>query len=135
MNASLAAAPADTVTEALTALVNDPSDAVRVYVPGLSILQPAKGATPLTADFGFVVQDNDAPAGVVSASVTELASDVAVLPAASCTVTTGCVANVAPAAAAAEGWVVNASFAAAPADTVIDALTALVNEPSEAVSV
>ncbi len=54
-----------------------------------------------------------APLAAVSASVTELESAVTVFPPASCTVTTGWVPSVVPAVAVAEGWVVNASFAAA----------------------
>ncbi len=89
MKASFADAPTDTVIDVLTALVNDPSVAVSVYVPVLSIAQPAKVATPLDAGFGFTVQVNVAPFAAVSASVTELESEVTVLPPASCTVTTG----------------------------------------------
>jgi hypothetical protein len=60
--------------------------------------------------------------------------DVTVLPAASCTTTTGWVANGVPAAAP-DGLVRKASFAAAPGDTVNDVLTAEARAPDLAVRV
>ena len=115
------AGPTVMVSGELTAAVNEPSVAVRVYVPARSILQPANVATPATAGFGLVVQPKTAPAGVVIAKVTELVLPVTVLPPASCTVTTGWVAK-ATVPFAPTGWVVNANFAAAPTVTAMLAL-------------
>jgi hypothetical protein len=93
VNATFAALPTEIVSELLTSAVNEASVAVSVYVPATSIEQPANVATPATAAFGFVVQVKVAPPGVVIPMVTELVSLVTLLPPASCTVTTGCVAN------------------------------------------
>jgi hypothetical protein len=90
------AAPALMANEPLVALVRPDDDAVSVYVPVLSTLQPAKVAMPDAADFGFAVQVSVALPGVVRASVTEAVLEVIVLPPASCTVTTGCVPNAIP---------------------------------------
>ena len=113
------AVPALTVTPLLTALDKVPSVAVSVYavVLALSILQPANVATPDTAVLGFAVHVNVAPPGVVSANVTELESDVTVLPPASCTVTTGCAPNAVPPVAFADGCVLKTSFDAVEAFT------------------
>ena len=89
MKANFAATPTVIVMLELTADVKAPSVAVNVYVPATSILHPANVATPATAVFGLAVQVNVAPAGVVSVNVTGLVLPVTVLPAASCTVTTG----------------------------------------------
>jgi len=134
VNASFAAGPAEIVSELLTSAVSEPSVAVSVYVPATSIEQPENVATPATAAFGFAVHDNVAAPGVVIASVTELVSPVIRFPPASCTVTTGWVANGSPPSAP-TGWVVNARRAAGPTVIITLVLTALVSDPSVAVSV
>src|SRR4051794_16575269 len=98
------------------------------------MLQPANVATPATAVTVLVVQASVAPAGVVIAERTSLVSVVTVLPAASWTVMTGCVANAAVLAAPL-GWVVTASFAAGPGVMVKAVLRAVVSAPSVAVRV
>jgi hypothetical protein len=98
------------------------------------ILQPAKVATPATAFIGFVVQVRVAPAGVVMVRVTEAVLLVAVLPAASWTVTTGFVPKGVPALEP-EGFVVKASLLADPALMVRLVLVALVRLLAAAVSV
>src|SRR4051794_33047967 len=98
------------------------------------MLHPAKVATPATAATGLAVHARVAPAGGVIASETLLVSVVTVFPAASWTVTTGCVAN-ATMLAEPMGWVVNASLAAGPGVIVTEVLTAGVNKPSVAVNV
>jgi hypothetical protein len=60
------------------------------------MLQPPNVATPATAGFGFNVQPKTELPGVVIASSTELVLVVTVFPTASCTVTTGWVANAVP---------------------------------------
>ncbi len=75
-----------------------------------------------------------APLGVVSARDTELVSPVAVLPYASCTVTTGCVPR-GTAAVPPLGWVLKTTLVAAPAVTVKLMLVADARVPSVAVSV
>src|SRR3954454_1546870 len=98
------------------------------------MLQPANVATPATAVTVLVVQASVAPAGAVIANSTSLVSLLTVLPAASWTVTTGCVPK--PTVLAAPlGWVVNATFAAGPGVIVSGVLTAGVNKPSVAVRV
>ena len=75
---------------------------------------------PETAFLGFAVQVRAAPAVPVPpviASVTLLVSPVTVFPAASCTVTAGCVANAVPPVEAL-GCVLKLSFVAAPATTL-----------------
>jgi hypothetical protein len=89
MKANVLAAPAVMVTLSLMAEVTNPSVAVIVYVPTLSIRHPVKVTTPATAPFGFGVQASVAPAGVVNAKVTELVSVMTVLPLTSWTATTG----------------------------------------------
>ena len=98
------------------------------------MLQAANAATPATAATVLLVHVNVEPAGVVSVNTTLLVSPVTVLPAASCTVTVGWVANGNPPDAP-TGCVVNATFAATPAVIVSELLTAEVNEPSVAVNV
>src|SRR3954451_7832713 len=98
------------------------------------MLQPANVATPATAVTVLVVQASVAPAGVVIARSTSLVSLLTVLPAASWTVMTGCVAN-ATLLAAPLGWVVNPSLLARPAVMVSGVLTAVVSAPSVAVKV
>src|ERR1700688_4488413 len=99
------------------------------------MLQPVNVATPLTAScvlsFG---QLRSAPAGVVIVSVTLLASDVTVLPAASSTVTTGCVVDATPPVEA-FGEVVNTSFVAPAAVMLTLLLVAGINSPSTACKV
>lgn len=79
----------------------------------MSTLQPVNVAIPAPAAFGFAVQVSVAPAGVVRANVTLLASDVTVLPLASCTVTTGWVPNAVPPVEP-PGCVVKANLLAGP---------------------
>ena len=100
----------------------------------MSILQPAKVATPEEAVLGFVEQVSVAPAGVVMLRVIKTLLEVTVLPAASCTATTGCVPKVVPPVEL-DGFVVKASFAADPALMVRLVLTALVSALAVAVSV
>ena len=75
-----------------------------------------------------------APPGAVSASVTLLTLLVTVLPAASWTVTTGCVASAVPPVPLL-GWVVNASLVAVPAVIAKLLLAADVTDVPVAVSV
>ena len=100
VNANFAADPTVIVKLLLVAAVSDPSVAVSVYpVPALSILQPAKPATPLLAANGLVVHDNVAPlvpVPPVIANVTLLLLVVITFPAASSTATVGCVPNATP---------------------------------------
>ncbi len=83
----------------------DVADKVRP-VPAVSTFKPTNVATPFTALTVAV------PANVPELRVNEIESDdvVTVFPNASCTVTTGCVANAVPATVDAEGCVVNANF-------------------------
>src|SRR5437867_12841522 len=61
--ANLVTAPAVILKLLLVALVRTPLVAVNVYpVPTLSMLQPAKVATPATTVTGFAVQERIAPA-------------------------------------------------------------------------
>jgi hypothetical protein len=96
--------------------------------------QPANAASPLAAALGLAVQVNDALPGVVKTRVTEAVLVVTVLPAASCTVTTGCVAIVVPPVPPL-GCVVNASLVAAPGVIVKVVLVAEASDPLVAVSV
>ena len=100
----------------------------------MSILQPAKLATPETADFGFVVQVNVAPAGVVMVRLTEAVLLVTVLPPASWIATTGWVTKTVPPVAP-DGLVAKASLVAVPTLIVKLALTALVRPLEVAVRV
>jgi hypothetical protein len=77
---SLEAEPTVMVTLELTALVSPLEAAVSVYVPALSILQPAKVATPETELMGFAAQVRVAP---VRLSVTGAVLVVTVFPPAS----------------------------------------------------
>src|SRR5450631_336490 len=101
------------------------------------MLQPANAATPaLTATVAFV-HVRAAPAGldgcvIVNATVPVLVF-VTVLPARSCTATTGWVVKATPPVEA-FGDVVNPSFAAAP-KVMVEALLVAVNAPSTACSV
>ena len=61
--------------------------------------------------------------------------EVTTLPPESSTLTTGWVARAAPEFAVLEGWVVMASWVAAPVDTVMVLDTAVVSPPSENVKV
>ena len=104
-------------------------------MPTLSILQPANVATPATAVTGLVVQVSVPDPGFVPiARVTLEVSLVTVLPAASCTVTTGWVDHAVPPVPPVV-CVVNASFAGAPAVMLNVDEVAEVNEPSVATSV
>src|ERR1700719_63852 len=99
------------------------------------MLQPANVATPNTAGSGFVVHPKVAePGGGVMVNVTELESVVTGFPAASSTVTCGCVANATPLVASL-GSDVNASCAGAPAMIEKVLLCADVKVPSVAVNV
>ena len=100
----------------------------------MSILQPAKLATPETADFGLAVQVNVAPAGVVMVRLTEAVLLVTVLPPASWTATTGWVTKTLPPVAP-DGLVAKASLVPAPTLIVKLALTALVRPLEVAVRV
>jgi len=110
---SLLAEPTAIVKLALSAWVRVPELAVSVYVPDLSTLQPAKVATPATADVGFSVQVRVAPAGVVMLRVIGALLTPTGLPPASWTVTTGWVARAMPPVEP-EGCVVKASLVAGP---------------------
>ena len=66
VNASCVAAPTVMLKPLLVAAVKEPSVARKMYpVPALSMLQPAKVATPATADLGFTVQVSAPPPGFV----------------------------------------------------------------------
>ena len=93
---------------------------------------PEKSATPFTAFIDVVPPK--VPVPVVSVRVIEFVAPVTVLPPASWTVTTGCVAKATPATVLADGCVVNASFAAGPTATLKELLSADVSEPSVALS-
>ena len=97
------------------------------------ILHAAKVSTPATAALGFAVQARVAVAGA-RVRVTEATLVVTVLPPASWTVTTGCVAN-AVLMALPTGEVVKASLLAVPVVMVKPVLTALVSPLEAAVSV
>jgi hypothetical protein len=99
---------------------------------------PLKVATPLDADTGVVPFNAPGPplvgvAGVI-ASAMDAELPVTVFPPASCTVTTGCVAQAIPPVPP-PGCVVNASFAAGPTVMLKAPLVALVNAPSVAANV
>src|SRR5438045_1399805 len=97
--------------------------------------QPVNVATPATAARELdVVQAKVAAPGTVIANATLLVSPTTVLPAPSCTVTTGGVPKSTPPFAP-TGCVVNASFAASPAAITTLLLTAGVNGLSVAVRV
>jgi hypothetical protein len=100
----------------------------------LSIDNPLKVATPLAALTVAVPLRVPPPGFVPMPSATDAVLVVTVLPPASCTVTTGCVASTVPPVALL-GLVVNASFAAAPTVMLNVALVAPVNPVAEAVSV
>ena len=100
----------------------------------MSMLQPAKAATPATALKGFVGQARVAPAAVVMVKVIDAVLVVTVLPLASWTVTVGWVVKAMPPVEL-EGLVVKASLVAGPAVMVRLALTALVSPLEVAVSV
>jgi hypothetical protein len=106
-------------------------------VPALSILQPAKVATPEEALKGSVVHVSAAPAVPVPAVIVKLIEaekPVAVFPPASCAVTTGCVPKATPDAELL-GLDENTNFVAAPGVTLIAVLTAEVKFGLDAVSV
>jgi hypothetical protein len=136
VNANFDAAPAVMVKLGeLTAEVNPVAAAVNVYVPAKSILQPTNVATPETAVNGFaLVQLKTELPGTVIVNVTGLELVVTVLPPASCTFTTGCVAK-ATLLAASLGCVVNATFVAEPTVIATDELVARVRPGSVAVNV
>ena len=103
-------------------------------MPDLSIAQPAKVSTPDVAASGLVVQVSVPALGLVPiASVMLALLDVTVLPPASCTDTTGWVAN-AVAPVPPPGWVVKPSFVAA-AGLIVAGWVADVKPPAESVMV
>ena len=99
----------------------------------MSTAHPEKVATPELAAFGLAVHVR-VPVPLVIARVTALVSLVAVLPEASCTVTTGWVANATPPVLPL-GIVVKASFLAVPRVIPKVLLTALVRPVVVAVRV
>src|ERR1017187_3064505 len=121
VNASFAAAPSVMLNALLVALVSAPSVAANVYpVPILSIFKALalKLATPATAAFVNVpLNTPPGPALVPIATVTVETSVVTVLPPASCTVTTGCVAQAVPPVPP-PGCVVKNNLVAAPVTSV-----------------
>ena len=98
------------------------------------ILQPAKEATPPVAPSGLVVQASVPPGLVPMARVMELVAEVTTLPDWSSTLTPGWVVQVAPSAPP-PGWVVKASWVAAPGVMVKAELVAPVSPVAAAVSV
>ena len=100
----------------------------------MSMVQPAKLATPEMATFGFVAQVRVAPAGVVMERLTEAVLPVTVLPPASWIATTGWVAKTVPPVAP-DGLVAKASLVAAPTLIVKLALTSAVRPVAVAVRV
>jgi hypothetical protein len=117
----------------LTPDVSPPADAVSVKVPAVLIRHPAKIATPEAAPAGFWVHVSVAPPDVML-RVIELLLPVTVLPPASWTVTTGCVAKT-TLRAVLDGDVVKMSLVAEPGVIVKLGLNALVSPAAEAVSV
>ena len=94
-----------------------------------------KFATPATAAFVNVPLNVPPPGLFRIATVMVDVSVVTVLPLASCTVTTGCVAQAVPAVPLL-GDVVNASFAATPGEnTMFPLVTAVSVTPPDAVAV
>ncbi len=92
------------------AVVSEPDVADNVNpIPAVTELNLLNVATPFTALTVAV------PARVpaLTATVTDADEFVTLFPNASCTVTTGCVANAVPATVEADGWVVNANSDAA----------------------
>ena len=134
MKASLVADPTVMVKLVLTAAVSAPEVAVSVYVPALSMPQPAKVATPETALMGLAVQVRVAPPAVVMARVTGAVLVATVLPPASWTVTTGWAPNAVPPVEL-EGSVVTSSWVAGPTVMTKLVLSAAVSVPEVAVSV
>jgi hypothetical protein len=130
---SLVADPTVMVRLVLTALVSPLAVAVNVYVPALSMRQPAKVATPEEAKLGLLAQMRMAPAAVVMLRVTALVPAV-VLPPESWTATTGWVPKAVPPVES-DGLVVKASLVADPTVMLKLALTALVSPLAVAVSV
>src|SRR5450631_2497201 len=108
------------------------ADAVNVNVPAVLIRHPAKVATPEEAFVGFWVHVRVAPPDVMLRVIEVLL--VTVLPPASWTVTTGCVANT-TLRVVLDGEVVKASLLAVPVVMVRLVLSALVSPPAAAVSV
>src|SRR5438477_470 len=99
------------------------------------MLHPAKVSTPATAALVLdgVQLRAPLPGGLVPMARVMLAVEpVTVLPPASCTVTTGCVAQAVPPVPP-PGWVVKASLAAAPTVMLKPELAADVRAPSAAV--
>ena len=98
------------------------------------IRHAAKVDTPEIAALGFVVQVRIAPPPEVMLRVIEAVLEVTVLPPASWTVTTGCVAK-AVLTVEPTGEVVKASLVAMPVVMVMLVLTPLVRPLEDAVSV
>jgi hypothetical protein len=100
----------------------------------LSIDRPLNVATPLDALSVLVPLNVPLPGFVPIVNTMEAELPVTVLPPASCTVTTGCVANAMPPVELL-GLVVKAIFVAAPTVMLKVLLVALVTPPLDAVSV
>ena len=98
--------------------------------------RPEKVATPLVKvpEVPPAAMEPPAPEAMVVLAVLVL-TEVTTLPPESSTLTTGWVPRAAPEFAVVEGWVVMASWVAAPADTVMVFDTAVVSPPSENVKV
>ncbi len=135
LKASWVAGPAVMEKVLLVAWFSPVAEAVSVYVPALPvILQPAKDAVPPVAANGLVVQAKVPPGLVPRARVIEFVAPVTVLPDWSSTLTAGCVLHVA-ALAPPPGWVLKASWVAAPGVMEKVLLVAPVSPKAEAVSV
>src|SRR5205085_2577666 len=136
VKASLVALPTVTLNVELVAEVSPLLVAVSVYpVPALSILQPAKVTTPDDAVTGLVVHVTVPPPGLVPMAKLTLALElVTVSPPGSWTLTAGWVPHAVPPVPP-PGWVVNASLAAGPTETLKVELVAELREPSVATSV
>jgi hypothetical protein len=117
----------------LTAEVSPLADAFNVKVPAVLIRHPAKIARPEEALVGFWVHVSVPPPDVMLRVIEELLL-VTVLPPASWTVTTGCVAKT-TLRGVLDGDVVKASLVAEPMVIVRLVLNALVSPPDAAVSV
>ena len=128
-NASVAAAPALTVNDALVTGVSAPPVAVSCFAPAESIDSPPNVAIPAPS-----VVTAPPPVSVpLPTSVSPTAAPATPLPYASATRTSTAGAIVAPATTSL-GGTANASVAAAPALTVNDALVTGVSAPLVAVS-
>jgi hypothetical protein len=89
-------------------MIPSASAASRCALPAAVTRTSLNVATPSTEETVVVPARDPGPAARVS--VTDAVESVTVLPNASWTVTTGCVANATPATVEEDGWVVNARF-------------------------